>query len=83
MGETTHNAFHKVDWDEVAKNPSLLTTPNPAWLFGHDCQEYCYQEFDRAADSLRTGEEYVPHNVPLPGHNIWSNDYVCVRLNRT
>ena len=38
--------------------------PRPEWIFGFDCQEYAYAEFDKVMQALEGGAEYQPRNIP-------------------
>lgn len=38
--------------------------PRPQWIFGHDCQEYAYAEFDKAMEAVNTGAKYQAYNIP-------------------
>jgi hypothetical protein len=49
--------------------------PRPDWIFGHDPQEYAYEEFHKAANAVKTGCEYVPGNIPPPGVNHRTDDF--------
>ncbi|KAK1764515.1 FAD/NAD(P)-binding domain-containing protein [Phialemonium atrogriseum] len=75
IGIETRDAWHKTDWEAAKKNPRLLEMPRPDWLFGHDPQEYAYEEFATAALAVLTGGEYVPRNVPPPGQSHRTDDF--------
>lgn len=76
IGVETRDAWHKTDWEAVKKNPKILEMPRPEWLFGHDPQEYAYEEFDTAATAVVTGsKDYVPRNVPPPGQDHRTGDF--------
>jgi hypothetical protein len=49
--------------------------PRPDWIFGHDPQEYAYEEFETAAHAVETGCEYTPRNIPPPGVNHRTDDF--------
>ncbi|OQV09305.1 hypothetical protein CLAIMM_13439 [Cladophialophora immunda] len=69
IGKETREIWHKTDWELAKKDPQSLSMPLPKWLFGHDPQQYAYDEFDAAASSIVDGTEYVPKNIPPPGQN--------------
>lgn len=75
IGFETREAWHKTDWEKVAKDPSLVSMPLPAWLFGHDPQGYAYDEFDVAAKAIETGLTYIPTNLPPPGAKHRVSDF--------
>ncbi|KAK5280990.1 hypothetical protein LTR40_005571 [Exophiala xenobiotica] len=80
IGIETRDAWHKTDWDAVKKNPKLLEMPRPDWLFGHDPQEYAYEEFETAAHAVETGCEYIPRNIPRPGQTHRTGDFSGKKL---
>jgi 2-polyprenyl-6-methoxyphenol hydroxylase-like FAD-dependent oxidoreductase len=47
-GESTRDAWHKADWEEVKKNPKLIELPREDWIFGHDAEKYA----EEVADSV-------------------------------
>ncbi|RHZ66404.1 hypothetical protein CDV55_103820 [Aspergillus turcosus] len=57
-------ALHEADWEAVEqhKKPTMIVRPD--WIFSHDCQQFTYQEFDRAMDSACGGPAYIPTNIP-------------------
>jgi len=67
IGVETRDTWHKTDWEAASKDPSILQMPRPDWLFGHDTQDYAYEEFETAANAVETGCEYIPRNIPPPG----------------
>lgn len=79
MGVETRDAWHKVDWTTVDKDLNSLQLPRPEWLFGHDSQQYAYNEFETAAECLLTGKTYQPRNVPETV-DYRSNDFDSQKL---
>ncbi|CAK7237852.1 hypothetical protein SEUCBS140593_010163 [Sporothrix eucalyptigena] len=67
IGFETRNQWHQTDWEAVKKDATLLEIPRPSWVFLHDSQAYAYDEFARAADTVRRGTEYTPTNIPDAG----------------
>lgn len=57
----------KTTCKDLRKDLSGVTPPHPSWIFDHDCQEYTYREFAKAANSILTGQPYQPTNVPADG----------------
>ena len=75
MGIETRDAWHKTDWEAVGKDTTLIEMPRPQWIFGHDCQEYAYAEFDRAMDAVNTGTKYMAYNIPPEDINHRTVDF--------
>ncbi|GLI81821.1 hypothetical protein PoHVEF18_010212 [Penicillium ochrochloron] len=59
--------MNHVDFEALRTDPTMVKPPHPAWILDHDCQEYAYREFVKAAEAIQDGEEYVPHNIPRDG----------------
>lgn len=57
----------KTTCKDLRKDLSGVTPPHPRRIFDHDCQEYTYREFAKAANSILTGQPYQPTNVPADG----------------
>jgi hypothetical protein len=75
LGVETRDAWHLTDWEEFKRNKKYLEMPRPDWIFGHDSQEYAYEEFETAAHAVRTGCDYAPRNIPPPGVNHRTDDF--------
>ncbi len=54
--------------------------PRPDWLFGHDPQEYAYEEFETAANAVLTRGPYTPRNVPPPGETHRTGDFTGKKI---
>jgi len=67
MGWETRHVWHQTDWDAVAKDPSFLRMPQPAWLLGHDARKYARDNFEAVVSHLQHGTPLVATNVP-EGH---------------
>ena len=80
IGIETRDAWHKTDWEAVKKDKKLLEMPRPDWLFGHDPQEYAYEEFETAMHAVRTGCDYVPRNIPRPGQSHRTGDFTGKKM---
>lgn len=74
-GVETRDIWHKTDWEEFKRNSSYIELPQPDWIFGHDPQEYAYEEFATAAHAVETGGPYRPRNIPPPGQSHRNNDF--------
>ncbi|RAH77173.1 FAD/NAD(P)-binding domain-containing protein [Aspergillus japonicus CBS 114.51] len=59
--------MNHVDFDALRQDPTMVKPPHPAWVLDHDCQEYALREFSKVAEAVRSGQEYVPHNIPSDG----------------
>lgn len=57
----------KTTCKDLRKDLSGVTPPHPSWIFDHDCQEYTYREFAKAANAILTGQPYEPSNAPADG----------------
>jgi hypothetical protein len=75
LGVETRDAWHKTDWEEFKRNKKYLEMPRPDWIFGHDPQEYAYEEFHIAAECIKSGKEYEPKNIPPPGVDHRTDDF--------
>ncbi|KAH7155948.1 FAD binding domain-containing protein [Dactylonectria macrodidyma] len=76
IGIETRDAWHKTDWEAVAKDARILEMPRPKWIFGHDCQQYAYDEYDKAVEALNSGVAYKACNVPSEGENHRQLDFL-------
>ncbi|KAL4904924.1 hypothetical protein BDW74DRAFT_185431 [Aspergillus multicolor] len=65
------------DWDAVWRDPAMVRTRFPAWVFKHDPEAYAYEKFGETSAHLVTGSEFVDTNYP-PGHafRAWTLDEV-------
>lgn len=64
----------------MKRDKKLLEMPRPDWLFGHDSQEYAYEEFDAAAQAVETESEYIPRNIPPPGQSHRIGDFTGKKM---
>jgi hypothetical protein len=81
LGVETRDAWHKTDWDEFKRNKKYLEMPRPDWIFGHDPQEYAYDEFHTAVNAIETGCEYQAKNIPPPGVSHRTDDFDGSKVN--
>lgn len=51
-GVSTRDRWHKVDWDAVRQDPTLLHLKREPWILGFDAEENAYAEYDKVRDSL-------------------------------
>ena len=54
--------------------------PRPEWLFGHDPQAYAYEEYETAANAVKTKGPYTPRNIPPPGENHRTGDFTGKKM---
>ena len=80
IGIETRDMWHKTDWEAVGKDASLVEMPRPKWIFGHDCQTYAYEEFEKVVRILEGEGTYEPHNIPMNGSNHREMDFRDVSL---
>ncbi|KAF3403483.1 FAD-dependent monooxygenase roqM [Penicillium rolfsii] len=59
--------LHKADWNSESKEEIPTMVARPTWIFAHDCLASTYEEFNKAADAILTGTEYIPTNIPSDG----------------
>lgn len=46
-GETTRDMWHKVDWEDVKKNPESIQFPRQEWILTHDTEKHAEEGFDK------------------------------------
>ncbi|KAI1623341.1 hypothetical protein EDD37DRAFT_634426 [Exophiala viscosa] len=80
IGIETRDAWHNFDVEEFKKDKRSIEMPRPDWLFGHDPQEYAYEEFETAANAVLTGGPYTPRNVPPPGESHRTGDFTGKKI---
>nr|A0A2I6PIZ8.1 RecName: Full=FAD-dependent monooxygenase nodY2; AltName: Full=Nodulisporic acid biosynthesis cluster protein Y2 [Hypoxylon pulicicidum]AUM60057.1 FAD-dependent oxygenase [Hypoxylon pulicicidum] len=54
----------------LPKSKDSMSVPNVPvmdWIWHHCCQSYAYDEFDKVAEAIQSGSEYIPHNLPEDG----------------
>ncbi|RAL08585.1 FAD binding domain protein [Aspergillus homomorphus CBS 101889] len=68
----------KGGFDADNQEDSASTIPRQAWIYLHDCVEYTYKEFERAAAAVRDVTlVYVPTNVPEDGKYRYVDDFAA------
>lgn len=60
---------HQTDWAAVEKNPKLIRTRFPRWIYQHDPEAYAYEKFNLAFHHVLSGggANFQNTNFP-PGH---------------
>ncbi|CAG9981058.1 unnamed protein product [Clonostachys byssicola] len=66
-GFRAREIYHNIDWDEVAKNPDSIHLWGK-WMWKHDPEQYVYDNYDKCADSITSGNPFDNTNYP-PGHS--------------
>ena len=60
---------HQTDWAAVAKNPKLIRTRFPRWIYQHDPEAYAYEKFSLALHHILSVGEAEFQNTNFPrGH---------------
>lgn len=63
------------DWDAVAKNPAIIRSRYPKWVWSHDAEGYAYEKFCEALHDVLSNGEVPLQNTNFPrGHKYrnWS-----------
>ena len=70
---------HQTDWAAVAKNPKLVRTRFPRWIYQHDPEAYAYEKYGLAFQNVssRGNTEFKNENLP-PDHEFkkWTIDEI-------
>lgn len=68
---------HKTDWDAIMADPKKIRTRFPRWIYQHNPEDYAYEKFGLAFNSLVSGAPFQNTNYP-PGHKFkpWTIDEV-------
>ena len=73
----------QTDWAAVAKNPKLVRTRFPRWIYQHDPEAYAYEKFGLAFHHVVSGGvvEFQNTNFP-PGHKFrkWTIEEVKAEI---
>ena len=52
-GEANRDMWHKADWDEVEKDPTLIQLPREDWIMMHDAETHAEEVFDEVAMQVK------------------------------
>ncbi|KAJ5752165.1 hypothetical protein N7520_009082 [Penicillium odoratum] len=52
-GETTRDMWHKADWDQVKKDPTLIQLPQEDWIFQFDAENNARESFGSALQRVQ------------------------------
>ncbi|KAF4168871.1 hypothetical protein CNMCM6936_000816 [Aspergillus lentulus] len=67
MGFHHREKFHNTDWDEVARNPDILSKTTANWIMRHNPEQYAYENYDSCARHILEGKDFQNTNTP-PGY---------------
>ncbi|KAG2009367.1 hypothetical protein GB937_007770 [Aspergillus fischeri] len=65
MGFHHREKFHNTDWDEVARNPDILSKTTANWIMRHNPEQYAYENYDSCARHILEGKDFQNTNIPL------------------
>ncbi|KAM0248328.1 hypothetical protein ACHAP5_003498 [Fusarium lateritium] len=69
MGFVNQQLKQNTDWDAIAKNPALIRSRYPKWVWSHDPEAYAYEKFCEALNHVISNGEIPLHNTNFPkGH---------------
>ncbi|KAK6827176.1 hypothetical protein PG987_010517 [Apiospora arundinis] len=66
---------HNTDWDAVARDPALIRSRYPKWVWSHDAEAYAYEKFHEAFQHVVTNGEVELHHTNIPRgykHKPWT-----------
>lgn len=52
-GETTRDMWHKVDWENVKKNPESVQFPRQEWILQHDTEKHAEEMYDQVSAQVQ------------------------------
>ncbi|KAF7169116.1 hypothetical protein CNMCM5623_001924 [Aspergillus felis] len=67
MGFHHREKFHNTDWDEVARNPDILSKTTADWIMRHNPEQYAYDNYNSCAQHILAGKAFQNTNIP-PGY---------------
>ncbi|KAM7218465.1 6-hydroxynicotinate 3-monooxygenase [Rhypophila decipiens] len=53
MGPKTRERWHKADWNEVWKNPSMIHLEREEWLLNFDAEKDAYDRYEEVVEQLK------------------------------
>jgi 2-polyprenyl-6-methoxyphenol hydroxylase-like FAD-dependent oxidoreductase len=65
-GVTTREQWHKADWDQIWKDPTVLHLKRDSWLLDFDAETHAYEVIDDVLKKLDRGAEVKVDNVSEP-----------------
>ncbi|KAH8427321.1 FAD-dependent oxidoreductase [Aspergillus melleus] len=60
------DSFLNAAWESSATDRPTAYL-HQAWVYTHDCVKHAHEEYDKAADAVKNGREYIPTNIPANG----------------
>jgi hypothetical protein len=71
MGFVNQQLKQHTDWDAIAKNPALVRSRYPKWVWSHDPEAYAYEKFAEALHHVLSDGEVPLNNTNYPkGHKF-------------
>lgn len=72
LGFSNAELLQETDWEKVKLDPRRAAPKLPSWVWGHDPEQYIYQNYDNIVDGMKKNirledDERVPPNYP-PGY---------------
>ena len=52
-GVTTRQKWHKLDWDNINKDPSFVKMPHPQWIVGFDAEAHAYNVYAETVEDMQ------------------------------
>ncbi|EWZ43042.1 hypothetical protein FOZG_07789 [Fusarium oxysporum Fo47] len=69
MGFVNQQLKQHTDWDAIMKNPALIRSRYPKWVWSHDPEAYAYEKFAEALTHVVSGGRVPLVNTNFPkGH---------------
>ena len=71
LGFSNAEVLQDTKWDKVKLDPRRANPSLPKWIYSHDPEEYAYENYDKAVESVKMGvpleDDRLPPNYP-PGY---------------
>lgn len=68
-GVTTREQWHRADWDQIWKDPTMLHLKRDAWLLDFDAETHAYGVIDDVLKKLDEDAVVKVNNIPEPSLN--------------
>ncbi|KAJ3526300.1 hypothetical protein NM208_g11261 [Fusarium decemcellulare] len=71
MGFVNQQLKQHTDWEAIDKNPALIRSRYPKWVWSHDPEAYAYEKFAEALHHVLSDGEVPLINTNYPkGHKF-------------
>lgn len=71
MGFVNQQLKQHTNWDAIDKNPALIRSRYPRWVWSHDAEAYAYEKFCEALHHVLSNGEVELRNTNYPrGHKF-------------